>query len=116
MQDIVRSGSATLPTRRWLPNLKGCGKWMAILGAGLGLGYYFGGGTLTAAWLGSFVVGLLPCVIMCGLGLCASRILGKRPATPSAAAQPQDSCCVNSSPDPVKPLAADRSALPSHEA
>lgn len=112
MQDIVRSGSATLPTRRWLPNLKGCGKWMAILGAGLGLGYYFGGGTLTAAWLGSFVVGLLPCVIMCGLGLCASPFLGKRPDATSAAAQPQDPWCVSSKADPAKPLAADRIALP----
>lgn len=46
---------------------------LAIVGAAL----YLGWGWLAAAGLTGLIVGLLPCAVMCGVGLCASRFMGK---------------------------------------
>ncbi|TBR72417.1 MAG: hypothetical protein EPN64_18200 [Burkholderiaceae bacterium] len=45
--------------------------------AAVGAALYLGWGWLAAAGLTTFIVGLLPCAVMCGLGLCASRLCGK---------------------------------------
>jgi hypothetical protein len=52
--------------------------WFAVLGlAGVGAALYAGWGWLAAAGLTTFIVGVMPCVMMCGLGLCANRLGGK---------------------------------------
>lgn len=51
--------------------------WFALLGlAGIGAALYVGWGWLAAAGLTTVIVGVLPCVVMCGLGLCAKRMGG----------------------------------------
>ena len=52
--------------------------WFAVLGlAGVGAALYAGWEWLAAAGLTTLIVGVLPCVAMCGLGLCANRLGGK---------------------------------------
>lgn len=52
--------------------------WFAVLGlADVGAALYAGWGWLAAAGLTAFIIGVLPCVVMCGLGLCANRLGGK---------------------------------------
>lgn len=55
---------------------------MGILVALLAVGaaMYFGWDWLAAAGLTAFIVGLLPCALMCAAGLCASRLFGKQAA------------------------------------
>ena len=54
----------------------------AVLGGGGAL--FFGWNWLVAAGLASILLGILPCLAMCGLGLCMNR-MGKKNA-PSAGA------------------------------
>ena len=51
--------------------------WVALALAGVGAALYLGWGWLAAAGLTGLIVGLLPCALMCGAGLCASRFMGK---------------------------------------
>lgn len=46
---------------------------------------FFGWNWLVAAGFASIIIGLLPCLVMCGLGLCMSR-MGKKDAAPSTTA------------------------------
>lgn len=48
---------------------------LALGGAGAAM--YFGWGWLAAAGVTTMIIGLLPCAVMCGLGLCAHRFMGK---------------------------------------
>ena len=57
--------------------------------AGVGAGLVLGWDSLVALGLSSFILALLPCAVMCALGLCASRMgktdraaAGTPPATP----------------------------------
>jgi hypothetical protein len=50
---------------------------LAAVAAGAGL--YFGWSALTALGLTTFIISLLPCVAMCALGICASRMATKTP-------------------------------------
>jgi hypothetical protein len=57
--------------------------------AGVGAGLVLGWDSLVALGLSSFVLALLPCAVMCAVGLCASRMgksaqtaTGTPPATP----------------------------------
>lgn len=60
-------------------------RW-ALLGFGVlavGLGLYFGGwGWLVAVGLAPIILSTLPCLIMCGLGVCAMCRFGKSGSTP----------------------------------
>lgn len=49
-------------------------KMIALTLAAVGAAMYFGWGWLAAAGLTSLIIGFLPCAVMCGLGLCASRM------------------------------------------
>lgn len=51
---------------------------LVVLVIGLSAALGFGWDRLAAAGLTSFVLGLLPCIVMCGAGLCASRFGGKQ--------------------------------------
>lgn len=52
--------------------------WFVVLGlAGVGAALYAGWGWLAAAGLTTFIIGVLPCAVMCGLGLCANKLGGK---------------------------------------
>lgn len=62
----------------------------ALAVAGVGAGLVFGWDSLVALGLSSFILALLPCAVMCAVGLCASRIgkssqtaAGTLPATPA---------------------------------
>jgi hypothetical protein len=62
--------------------------------AGVGAGLLFGWDSLVALGLSSLILALLPCAVMCAVGLCASRIgkssqtaAGTLPATPGPDAQ-----------------------------
>jgi hypothetical protein len=57
----------------------------AILGGGGAL--FFGWNWLVAAGLASIVVGILPCLAMCALGLCMNR-MGKKEAPNGGASLP----------------------------
>lgn len=57
-----------------------------FLGGGAGL--FFGWNWLVAAGLASIIVGILPCLAMCALGLCMNR-MGKKDAPTSGATLPQ---------------------------
>jgi hypothetical protein len=57
--------------------------------AGVGAGLVFGWDSLVALGLSSFILALLPCAVICALGLCASRMVksdraaaGTPPTTP----------------------------------
>jgi hypothetical protein len=55
--------------------------------AGGAAAMFFGWDWLVAAGLATFIIALAPCAVMCGLGLCASR-MGKKDAGTSAQAIP----------------------------
>ncbi|MEP7058965.1 MAG: hypothetical protein ABI809_14465 [Caldimonas sp.] len=50
---------------------------IALVLIGVGTALYFGWDRLAAAGVASLIVGFLPCAVMCGLGLCASRFIGR---------------------------------------
>jgi hypothetical protein len=52
---------------------------VSIAIAALAAGLYFGWSALTALGLTTFIISLLPCVAMCALGICASRMGTKTP-------------------------------------
>ncbi|MEO5883199.1 MAG: hypothetical protein ABIQ06_12345 [Caldimonas sp.] len=49
-------------------------KMIALALAAIGAAMYFGWDWLAAAGLTTLIIGFLPCAVMCGLGLCASRM------------------------------------------
>lgn len=53
---------------------------IAVAAVALGLGAYFNWGWLVAAGIAPLLIGVLPCVAMCALGLCMSRTT-PRPAS-----------------------------------
>ena len=57
---------------------------LAIVGGGA---MFLGWDWLVAAGVATFIVALAPCLVMCALGLCASR-MGKKEAAPAASALP----------------------------
>ena len=79
-----------------------------VLLAGAG-GLFFGWNWLVAAGFASVIIGVLPCLAMCGLGICASR-MGKKQSTPAASApvSPSEAAAEGS----VPPSAASNAAGP----
>lgn len=57
---------------------------VAVLGGGA---MFLGWDWLVAAGVATFIVALAPCLVMCALGLCASR-MGKKEAAPAAPVLP----------------------------
>ncbi len=51
--------------------------------AGVGSGLVLGWDSLVALGVSTFILALLPCAVMCALGICASR-MGKKEAAPPA--------------------------------
>ena len=51
-------------------------KLLVLVAAAVGAALYLGWSWLAAAGLTTFIVSLLPCAVMCGLGLCANRFTG----------------------------------------
>lgn len=52
--------------------------WLVVLGlAGVGAALFAGWDWLASVGLTTFLIGVLPCAVMCGLGLCANRLGGK---------------------------------------
>jgi len=52
--------------------------------AGVGSGLVLGWDSLVALGVSTFILALLPCAVMCALGVCASR-MGKKEAAPPVA-------------------------------
>lgn len=52
---------------------------------------YFGWSALVAAGIASIIIGVLPCLALCALGLCLGRIGNKDVAAPMSASLPPDS-------------------------
>ena len=50
--------------------------FIALGVAGIGVALYLGWSWLAAAGMTTFIIALLPCTVMCGLGLCAGRFAG----------------------------------------
>lgn len=50
---------------------------IAVALGGIATAMYFGWDWLAAAGLTTLIIGFLPCAVMCGFGLCASRLVGK---------------------------------------
>ena len=78
---------------RWVGGIDQRTKLLLLAGAAVGAALYLGWGWLAAAGLTTFIVSLLPCAVMCGLGLCANRFTGNGQgkcgaSTPSTGAEP----------------------------
>jgi len=60
--------------------------------AGVGAALILGWDWLVAAGVSTFILAVLPCVAMCALGLCASRMGGgeKPRKAPESSAEPRD--------------------------
>lgn len=67
----------------------------ALLGVGGAL--FFGWNWLVAAGFASLIISLLPCLVMCGLGLCMSRMGKKETQAPVAAPLPPKETQIDSS-------------------
>ncbi len=76
---------------------------IALVLIGIGGALYFGWDRLAAAGVASLIVGFLPCAVMCGLGLCASRLMGRS----GASGCPVKAADVSTAPPatPAEPLA-----------
>lgn len=86
----------------------------ALLGGGGAL--FFGWNWLVAAGLASIIVGVLPCLVMCGLGLCMHR-MGKKDAAASAApALPPKDADVQSSATPARAESSPPPAITANQA
>ena len=59
-----------------------------VIGGGAGL--LFGWNWLVAAGLTSIIIGVLPCLVMCALGVCASRMGKKDAGAGSASVSPKE--------------------------
>ena len=64
---------------------------------GVGGSLYFGWNWLVAAGFASIIISLLPCLVMCGLGLCMSRMGKKETQAPAAAPLPPKETQIDSS-------------------
>ena len=62
---------------------------IGALVAGGGAAMFFGWEWLVAAGVASFILAAAPCLVMCALGLCASRMGRKEAAPPAPAVPPQ---------------------------
>ena len=60
---------------------------LVVVGSGA---LYFGWEALAAAGIASVIIGVLPCLAMCALGLCMGRMGKKDAATPTSASLPPD--------------------------
>ena len=78
-----------------------------VLLAGAG-GLFFGWNWLVAAGFASVIIGVLPCLAMCALGICASR-MGRKQSTPatSAPVPPSEAVAQGSVPPSAASNAAD---------
>jgi hypothetical protein len=68
------------PTNRFAAALGKLDRRVVFAGLGLaaaGAAMFYGWDRLAALGLTAFIVSLLPCALMCGLGICASRLTGK---------------------------------------
>jgi hypothetical protein len=72
---------------RWLSARKVLIAALVVAGGAL----YFGREALAAAGIASVIIGVLPCLAMCALGLCMGRMGKKDTATPTNASPPPDS-------------------------
>ena len=61
-----------------------------LIVAALGAGLVFGWDSLAALGLTTVIVSLLPCLAMCALGVCASRMGRKDAGATAGAAAPKD--------------------------
>lgn len=61
---------------------------LAVAAAALGAAFHFGWDWLAAAGVTGFLIGLLPCAVMCATGLCASRLLGSKGSCSAAPGSP----------------------------
>ena len=61
---------------------------LVVVGSGA---LYFGWEALAAAGIASVIIGVLPCLAMCVLGLCVDRMGKKDGATPTSASLPSAS-------------------------
>lgn len=72
------------------------GGWLSSRSLLIGLAAVGGGAMflgwdwLVAAGVATFIVALAPCLVMCALGLCASRMGKKEAAPPATALPPQE--------------------------
>lgn len=66
---------------------------------------FFGWSWLVATGFATMILGVLPCLVMCALGICANRIGKKEPSAAAAPLPPQDS--------PAEPGIASSSVEPS---
>lgn len=83
----------------------------AVLGGGAAL--FFGWNWIVAAGLAAVLIGVLPCLVMCALGLCMHR-MGKKDAAAGAPASPP---VKQADVEPmVTPASADSSAPPPAQA
>ena len=60
---------------------------IGVIGLGIAAGLFFGWSWLVAAGLASIILGILPCLAMCALGLCMNR-MGKKEASGGSAPVP----------------------------
>jgi len=79
-------GCAAQRKGRWLSARKVFIAALVVAGGAL----YFGREALAAAGLASLIIGVLPCLAMCALGLCMGGMGKKDPATPTSASLPPD--------------------------
>jgi hypothetical protein len=71
---------------RWLNSRNVVIGALVVAGAAL----YFGWEALVAAGVASVILGVLPCLAMCALGLCMGRSGKKETATPTSASRPPE--------------------------
>ena len=75
-------------TKRGWANRRNLFIGLAVAGGAAGM--FFGWDWLVAAGLAGIVLGVLPCLAMCALGLCANRLMqGKRQPGGQSAPAPQ---------------------------
>ena len=80
-------GCAAQRKGRWLNARKVFIAALVVAGGAL----YFGREALAAAGLASLIIGVLPCLALCALGLCMGRMGNKDAvATPTSASLPPD--------------------------
>ena len=72
--ETPRNEPATRPPRSWFNRRL---LFIALAAAALGVALFVGWRWLAAAGLTSLIVGLLPCAVMCAVGVCASRFGGR---------------------------------------
>ena len=84
---VAGSGCVSATQSRWFNSRN------VLLGAavlGLGGALFFGWDWLVAAGMASVIVAVMPCLAMCALGLCASRLGRKDAANPVCGVPPKE--------------------------